>query len=109
MHKKKCMGTGAIVKVLLHSIHLSLEIRSKYDNPDKGEQLSRCVVAKNWNKVINWREQAVIIFCHNEFANNKLYAVSRYVAIKEEGLSTEFFNDEDKDSVDEEAVVNTTK
>ena len=106
--KKKHTGAGAVVKVLLRYIHPSVEIRSKYVNPDKGERLYGCVVLKKGIKVVNRKDQAVIIFCHEEFENTKLYAVSRYVAIEEEGPSTEFFNDEDNGGVDEEAVENTT-
>ena len=102
------MGAGAVVKLLLYYIYPSAEIRSKYVNPDKGEQLSGCVILKKRIKVVNWRDQAVIIFCHEEFKNIKLYAVSWYVAIEEECPSTKFFNDEENGSVDEEAVENTT-
>ena len=102
------MGAGAVVKVLLRYIHPSAEIRSKYVNPDKGKRLSGCVVLKKGIKVVNRKDQAVIIFCHEEFENTELYAVSGYVAIEEEAPSTEFFNDEDNSGVDEEAVENTT-
>ena len=106
--KKKYMGAGAVVKVLLRYVHPSAEIRSKYVNPDIGERLSGCVLLKKGIKVVNRKDQAVIIFRHEEFENTELYAVSRYVAIEEEGPSTESFNDEDNGGVDEEAVENIT-
>ena len=76
-HRKKCMGTGAVVKVLLRYIHSSAEIRSKYTNPGKGEQLCGYLFVKKGTGVMNRRQQAVIIFCHDEFDNTELYAVSR--------------------------------
>ena len=98
--RKKCLGAGAAVKVLLRYIHPSAEIGSKYTNSGKGEQLCGCLVVKKGTRVVNRRQQAVIIFRHDEFDNTELYAVSRYVSIEEEGPASQFFIDEDKDDDD---------
>ena len=45
-------------------------------------------------RVVNQKEQFVIIFTHNEFPDIELYAVNRYFSIEEEGPPSEFFNDE---------------
>ena len=95
--KKKSMGVGANVKVLLRFIHPSAEIRAKYVNPSKGERLCDCLVVKKGKKVVNRKEQAVIFFRHDEFPNIDLYAVTRYISIVEEGPSTDYFNDEETD------------
>ena len=75
--KKKAMGVGAVVKVLQRYIHPSAELRAKYDNLGKGDWLCGCVVLKKDQKVVNWREQGVIVFCHDEFPDTELYAVAR--------------------------------
>lgn len=42
--------------------------RAKYVNQNKGDRLSGCfVIMKKWNRVVNQREQAVIIFTRDEF------------------------------------------
>ena len=95
--KKKSIGVGANVKVLLRFIHPSAEIRAKYTNPSKGERLCDCLVIKKGKKVVNRKEQDVIFFCHDDFPNIDLYAVNRYISIVEEGWSTDYFNGEDTD------------
>ena len=53
-------------------------------------------------RVVNRRQQAVIIFRHDEFNNTELYAVSRYVSIEQEGPASRFFIDEDNDGSNDE-------
>ena len=101
--KKKAMGAGAVVKVLLRYIHPSAEIRAKYANPEKGDRLCGCKVLKKDQKVVNRREQAVIVFYHKEFPLVELYAVTRYVSVEEEGPPEDFFGD-DETAVEDEVV-----
>ena len=102
--KKKRIGYGAVVKVLLRYIHPSAEIRAKYVNPNKGDRLCGCVVTEKGVRVVNRKEQDVIIFVNDEFPDIELYAVSRYISIEEEGPPSEFFSDEPTGNVVAEAV-----
>ena len=95
--KKKSIGVGANVKVLLCFTHPSAEIRANYTNPSKGERLCDCLFIKKGKKVVSRKEQVVIFFRHDDFPNVDLYAVTRYILIVEEGPSTYYFNDGETD------------
>ena len=47
------------------------------------------------HKVVNWREQGVIVIHHANFPDINLHIVTCYVLVEEEGPPDEFFQDHD--------------
>ena len=92
--KKKIMGTGAVVSVLSKFVHPSKEIRDKYPVRAPTHRLEGCVVIREAVKTINRREQAAIIFTHDDFPNAALYACGRHLKIIEEADPEMAFNKE---------------
>ena len=59
-------GVGAIVLALLRFIH---HICNKFPNVAQGQQLENCVTIWQDVKKVSWKEQLVLVVCHEDFKN----------------------------------------
>ena len=93
--KRRTMGSGAVILVLLKMVHPSKHIRDKFSNlPDK-QRLEGAVVLRKEIKSINCREQEAVIFHHDDFTDTELYASQRFCRILEEGPIVDYFVDDE--------------
>ena len=93
--KRRTMGSGAVILVLLKMVHPSKHIRDKFSNlPDK-QRLEGAVVLRKEIKSINCREQEAVIFHHDDFTDTELYASQRFCRILEEGPTVDYFVDDE--------------
>ena len=94
--KRRTMGSGAVISVLLKMVHPSKHIRDKFPNlPDK-QRLEGAVVLRKEIKSINRREQEAIVFRHDDFTDVELYASQRFCRIIEEGSPPDYFVNDDE-------------
>ena len=109
--KRRTMGSGAVISVLLKMVHPSKHIRDKFPNlPDK-QRLEGAVVLRKEVKSINRREQEAIVFRHDDFADVELYASQRFCRILEEGPTVDYFihDEEMEGQVEANANVETER
>ena len=60
-------GVGAIVSALLRFIHLSKHICNNFPNVVQGQRLENCVTIREEVKKVSWKEQLVLVVCHEDF------------------------------------------
>ena len=90
-------GVGAIVSALLRFIHPSEHICSKFPSVVQGQQLENCVTIWQEVKKVSWKEQLVVVVCHEDFKNPddsyiKLHGVKQYWNVSQEGHPDYFFD-----------------
>ena len=95
-HKRRTMGSGAVISVLLKMVYPSKHIRDKFPNiPDK-QRLEGAAILRKEIKSINCQEQEAIVFRHDDFTDVELYATQRFCRIIEEGSPPDYFINDDE-------------
>ena len=89
--KRRTMGSGAVISVLLKMVHPSKHIRNKFPNLLDKQRLEGAIVLRKELKSINRQEQEAIVFCHDDFTDIDLYASQRFCRIVEEGSPPDYF------------------
>ena len=79
--KRRMMGSGVVILVLLKMVHPSKHIRDKFPNLLDKQRLEGSVIIREETKSINRRDQEAIIFCHDDFNDVELYASQRFCRI----------------------------
>ena len=77
--KKKSLGKGAVVLVLLSKLHPSEHIRNKFPDAGSTQRLQGLKVVRQEKKNICKTDQLAVIFLHDSFKTNDgaiLYALS---------------------------------
>ena len=89
--KQKNVGVGAKCSVLLQVLHSRRDVIAKYPNAIKNQRLDNLIAIEQKIIVVNKSSQICVVFGHNDFPNQTLHCVHRYVNIVEEGDSSHFF------------------
>eukprot|EP00957_Ditylum_brightwellii_P118219 9016993-Ditylum_brightwellii.AAC.1 len=71
MARPKRCGSGTICTCLFNKIHPGLEVKAKFPNRTKLDQLDGLVAIRQEPKVVNKREPARIMFHHRSFPNKE--------------------------------------
>eukprot|EP00980_Cylindrotheca_fusiformis_P024084 scaffold11524_cov91-Cylindrotheca_fusiformis.AAC.3 len=86
------LGVGASMTCLVRYIHPSRHIRERYVNPERGQRLENLVAIREETKLVNRREQQVIVMTHTDFPGIELYAVKRFCKVTAEGPEDQLFD-----------------
>ena len=89
-------GVGANVSALLRFIHPSKHICNKFPNVVQGQRLENCVTICLEVKKVSWKEQLVLVVCHEDFKNLydsyiKLHGMKQSWKVSQEGHPDYFF------------------
>ena len=104
---KLTMGKDAIVSILAKFIHPSEHIRRAYTNLENNQRVENLQVVRRGIAKISRKDKAAIFFVSDAFKTSdgeliELYAVPRYVVIKEEGPEYLFFENPTQNVVAQE-------
>jgi len=91
-HEKEHQVSSFAVRVLLHYIHPSAHIRSKYPNRTRQQRLEGCKILRQEEKLINRKRALEVVFKHESFLHVELYCVNRYAKVTQEGDKEYFFD-----------------
>ena len=85
------LGIGALCTVKLNRLHPRRVVESLYTNAPHGQEVTDLLVIGQDKKVVNGREQVVILLRHESFDPNDVYAVKRWCRVTVEGPTSELF------------------
>ena len=94
MVRKKRLGIGAQCSVLSKYMHPAKEVSDKYPNRTAQHRIENLVCLREDTKIVKRRQQRVIVFRHETFAEMEIYCVRRWVKIINEGAAEHYFEED---------------
>jgi hypothetical protein len=103
---KLVMGRGASASCLLNKLHPSKLVRESKINYTAQDRISNLCVVKKEMRIVNRRQQEVIVCRHDDWPNQEIYAVKMWMKVEVQGSSCGFFNEDRDEANEEEAPCN---
>ena len=95
-------GVGAIASCKMRFLHPSQLVREYYVNANRDLEITELLEVRRETKTINRRQQLCIVMRHDDFPNQLLHAVQRWVKVTREAPSR--FDTADEDMVEAAAA-----
>jgi len=89
-------GIGARCSVIARFLHPRRLIKERYPYYTFDKRIGGLLVARREQKQVNHRIQQCLVFQHDDFNDQELYAVERYGRVTEEGPSDSFFIEDEE-------------
>ena len=91
---KKCLGVGAICSVKSRFLHPGKLIGDKYKNMASNHELNGLIVVEEGRRMIRRKETDVIVMRHDDFENDFIYCIKKWLKIEKEGAQSMLFETE---------------
>ena len=91
--KKLRCGKGAVCSVLTRMLHPRKDVTDKYANASHNSKVENLTAIRKEPKIVNRKEQVVIVFRHPDFAEVELHCNARFCHVETEGPVSEIFVD----------------
>ena len=90
--QQKSLGIGASCTVSIHFLHPKNKIKEVIPNQTASQKLSGLIMQGKEEKIIRKEGKECIVFRHEDFGGQLLWALQHYVSIDEEGPESAFFD-----------------
>ena len=91
---RKHLGVGASCTVKLRFLHPKNQVKDKIPNQSLSQQLTGLIVQSKAEKIIRKVNKDCIVFRHEEFGRQLVWALQRYFQVDIQGLEQSFFEEE---------------
>eukprot|EP00957_Ditylum_brightwellii_P091049 6931992-Ditylum_brightwellii.AAC.1 len=89
--KTKRCGVGAACSIIKRFLHSKKLVDEKYPNATHNELLDGLIALRREICSVNYQQRQVVVFCHEDFPMQEIYAVDCYSKVLEEGDEVHFF------------------
>ena len=94
MPRKLRLGIGAKCTVKTKYMHPAKTVSDKYPNYTAQSVMENLLTIRTEIKKVNRRDQACVIFRHDDFEGTELHCVTRWAKVVEQGAAEHFFENE---------------
>ena len=91
---RKRLGVGASCTVKLRFLHPKNQVKDKIPNQSSSQQLTGLIVQSKAEKIIRKVNKDCIVFRHEDFGRQLVWALRRYVQVDIQGPEQSFFEQE---------------
>ena len=89
-----CLGIGKSCTVKLQFLHLKDKVNEKVPNQSASQSISGLIVQSKAGKSIRKAAKSCVIFHHEDFGGQLIWALPRYVTVDVQGPDEAFFAEE---------------
>ena len=90
---KKRLGVGAVCSVQSKFLHPGKLISDKYPNRPANHELKGLIVVEEGTKMIRKKDTDVILMRHEDFENQFIYCIKKWLKIETEGAQSMLFEE----------------
>ena len=94
MAPRLCLGIGALCTVKLRFLHPKDKVNEKVPNQSASQSISGLIVQSKAQKSIWKAAKSCVIFCHEDFGGQLIWALPQYVTVDIQGPEEAFFIEE---------------
>ena len=91
---RKRLGVGASCTIKLRFLHPKNQVKDKIPNQSLSQQLTGLIVQSKAEKIIHKVNKDCIVFRHEDFGGQLVWALQRYVQVDIQGLEQSFLEEE---------------